>query len=290
MTDSVPGFANPETVTGSELLAVTFQTTKGFGRGYEHTEVDAFVARSAALVDHLQAQLAPQNQAEIASLQARIERDSRSSEVAHAVSVLTKAQQTADHTVAQADDYSTRVMKEARELYEDTRRNAATLEQETEAKARHVYEDAVNRASALEREAQEKIEQLTVSAQTAAAELDRDTVYLRTLRDATRTQMMTFLEGLMDHLADEYGRAHPLAAEAASDKPARSAAAARRSAKPAARSGRGRVAGVRGRPVQDGRQGPSRRSYRSRPTAPNRGWTTRSSGADDRVSPAGRRR
>ena len=251
MTDSVPGFANPDTVTGSELLTVTFQTTKGFGRGYEHSEVDAFIAKSAALVDHLQAQLA-RSQAEISALQARIERDSRSSEVAHAVSVLTKAQQTADHTVAQADDYSTRVMKEARELYEDTRRNAATLEQETEAKARHVYDDAVNRATALEREAQEKIKQLTLSAQTAAAELDRDTVYLRTLRDATRTQMMTFLEGLMDHLADEYGRAHPLAAEAASDRPQRAAATARRSAKPAGRSGRGRVAGVRGRQIQEG--------------------------------------
>jgi DivIVA domain-containing protein len=251
MTDSVPGFANPDRVTGADLLTVTFPTSKAFGRGYEHHEVDAFVASSAALVDHLQARVSAA-ESQIAALQDRIERDSRSSEVAHAVSVLTKAQQTADKTVAQADDYSTRVMSEARELYEDTRRNAATLEQETAAKARHVYDDAVGRAEALEREAQERIAQLTMSAQVAAAELDRDTVYLRTLRDATRTQMMTFLEGLMDHLADEYGRANPLAAEAANDRPGRSAqraaAPGRRGGKTAARASRSRVAGLRGGP------------------------------------------
>lgn len=250
MTDSVPGFTNPDAVTGAVLLGVTFPTSKGFGRGYEHHDVDSFVASSAALVDHLQARLADRD-IQIAALQERIERDSRSSEVEHAISVLTKAQQTADNTVAQADDYSTRVMSEARELYEDTRRNAATLEQETAAKARHVYDDAVSRAEALEREAQERIVQLTLSAQTAAAELDRDTVYLRTLRDATRTQMMTFLEGLMDHLADEYGKAHPLAAEAANERPARSVAAVKRAAKAPGRAPRSRVAGVRGRQLPE---------------------------------------
>ncbi|HEY5116968.1 MAG TPA: hypothetical protein VIJ00_15710, partial [Nakamurella sp.] len=44
---------------------------------------------------------------------------------------------------------------------------------------------------------------------------DAQTAYLRTLRDATRTQMEAFLEGLLDHVAEEYGRAHPIAAQAA---------------------------------------------------------------------------
>lgn len=259
MTDSVPGFANPDAVTGAVLLGVTFGASKGFGRGYEHHDVDTFVASTAALVDHLQARLAAQN-SQIAALQERIERDSRSSEVEHAISVLTNAQQTADKTVAQADDYSTRVMREARDLYEDTRRNAATLEQETAAKARHVYDDAVSRAEALEREAQERIVQLTMSAQTAAAELDRDTVYLRTLRDATRTQMMTFLEGLMDHLADEYGRAHPMAAEAANDRPGRAprATSQGRRSKAGARGTRAKVAGARRPAVEAGSPAPGR--------------------------------
>jgi hypothetical protein len=117
--------------------------------------------------------------------------------------------------VAQADDYSARVMSEARDLYENARRNAATLEQETEDKAKGVYDDALARAATLEREAQDHVAQLTLTAATAQTELDSQTAYLRTLRDATRTQLEVFLEGLLDHVAGEYGRAHPMAAEAA---------------------------------------------------------------------------
>ena len=137
--------------------------------------------------------------------------------MSHAISVLTSAQQTADRTVAQADDYSARVMSEARDLFEDARRNSATLEQETEEKARHVYEDALSRAATLERETKDKLAELTLSAKTAQQELDTQTAYLRTLRDASRTQIEAFLEGLLDHVAEEYGRAHPLAAEAANN-------------------------------------------------------------------------
>jgi DivIVA domain-containing protein len=218
MTDATSGSRTQNAVTGAELQTVTFSTSKGFGRGYDQHEVDSFVVRCAAAVDQLRAQLRDQDaghRAEIARLQDRIDRDSRSNEVAHAISVLTTAQQTADKTVAQADDYSARVMTEARDLYEDARRNAATLEQETEEKAKHVYEDALRRSETLQRETDEKVAQLTLSAVTAQQELDAQTAYLRTLRDATRTQMEAFLEGLLDHVADEYGKAHPMAAEAA---------------------------------------------------------------------------
>ena len=215
MTDATSGFRNLDAVTGADIQTVTFANSKGFGRGYDQHEVDSFVVRCAAVVDHLRHQLGGM-QAEIGRLQERIERDSRSNEVAHAISVLTTAQQTADKTVAQADDYSARVMTEARDLYEDARRNAATLEQETEDKARHVYEDALSRTAALERETEDRVAQLTLTAVTAQQELDTQTAYLRTLRDTTRTQTEAFLEGLLDHLSEEYGKAHPMAAEAAS--------------------------------------------------------------------------
>jgi hypothetical protein len=110
-------------------------------------------------------------------------------------------------------------MAEARDLYETARRDAATLEQETQDKARGVYDDALGRATALEREAQDRVSQLTLTAATAQTELDSQTAYLRTLRDATRTQLEVFLEGLLDHVAGEYGRAHPMAAEAANSLP-----------------------------------------------------------------------
>ncbi len=235
MTDSTSSLRNLDAVTGADLQSVTFGTSKGFGRGYDQHEVDSFVVRCAQVVDRLRARMderVAECQAEIAQLQERIERDSRSNEVAQAMSVLITAQQTADKTVAQADEYSAKVMAEARELYEDTRRNAATLEQETEDKARHVYEEALSRAETIDREATERVERMNLNSEAVQAELDQQTAYLRTLRDTSRIQIQTFLEGLLDHVAEEYGKAHPIAAEAAT-----AAATNQRKAKRAGRSG-----------------------------------------------------
>src|SRR5690349_9209455 len=109
MTDPAAGLPNLDAVTGADLQKVTFASSKAFGHGYEQHGVDSFVSRCAAVVDHLRNQLRQQEQ-ELADLRARVERDSRSNEVQHAISVLSTAQQTADRTVAQADEYSTRVM------------------------------------------------------------------------------------------------------------------------------------------------------------------------------------
>ena len=235
MTDSTSGLRNLEKVTGADLQAITFATSKGFGRGYDQHEVDSFVVRCAQVVDRLRARIddvAAQYQSQIAELQERIDRDSRSNEVAQAMSVLITAQQTADNTVAQADGYSAKVMAEARGLYEDTRKNAATLEQETEDKARHVYEEALSRSEAIEREATDRVARMNLNSETVQAELDQQTAYLRTLRDTSRVQIQSFLEGLLDHVTDEYGKAHPIAAEAAS-----AAASSARKVKRAGRTG-----------------------------------------------------
>jgi hypothetical protein len=195
---------------------VPFAAAKAFGRGYEAHAVDEYVARCASTVDELQRRLQAAH-TEIADLRARVERDSRSREVQQAISVLTTAQTTADNTIAEADAFSARVMAEAKKVYEDARHDAAVLEQETEKKARAVYEDALRRTSALESEAERRIDELTVDANTARERLSGQTAYLRTLRDATRTQMEAFLEGMLNHLAEEYGRAHPAAAKAAAE-------------------------------------------------------------------------
>jgi DivIVA domain-containing protein len=240
MTGPTSQFQNLDAVTGTDLRSVTFATSRARGRGYDEQQVGSFVANTAAVVDRLRDHLARQA-AEINQLRERIDRDSTSNEVAHAISVLTSAQQTADRTVAEADGYSARVMSEARDLYEDARRNAAVLEQEAEDKARAVYDDATSRAEAIERETVVKIEQLELTSMSAQKELDAQTAYLRTLRDATRTQMEAFLEGLLDRVAEEYGRAHPMAA----------AEAANRSAQPRSRrTGRqpARANGVAGKP------------------------------------------
>ena len=222
MTDATNNFRDADAVTGSDLQNVAFASSKVLGRGYDHVEVEAFVKRCADLVDRLRGHLRDRDatilglQVQVDTLQERIDRDSRSNEVANAISVLTTAQQTADKTVGQADEYSAKVMSEARDLYEDARRNAATIEQEAEAKAKHVYEVALGRAESLERETTTKVARLTLSATTAQQELESQTAYLRTLRDTTKTQMEAFLESLLDHVTDAYGQAHPMAAEAAS--------------------------------------------------------------------------
>lgn len=254
MTDTTSGFRDLDAVTGKDLQAVTFTHSKGFGRGFDQLEVDAFVVRCAEVVEHLRRTIQDRD-ATIFRQQERIDKDSRSNEVAHAISVLTQAQQTADKTVMQADDYSARVMSEARDLYEDARRNAATLEQETEDKARHVYEDALSRSAALERETEQNLALLTLSAATAQKELESQTAYLRTLRDATRTQMEAFLEGLLDHVADAYGRAHPMAAEAANASAPRRARKSNRLAGRTGGAGKNPAAGLRVAGLPAGRRG-----------------------------------
>lgn len=220
MTDAIS--VMPEGITGDQLNDVTFSTAKGFARGgYDAQEVDTFLRRSATAVDRLNDRLTATEQqlqaatAEIQQLRDRIDKDSLTNHVQQAVSVLTTAQITADSTVAQADQYSARVMAEARDLYDDARRNSAILEQETEEKARAVFDDALHRVTDLEREGNERLAQITMTTAVAQQELDGQTVYLRTLRDATRVQMVTFLEGLLDHVSAEYGRANPMAADRA---------------------------------------------------------------------------
>jgi hypothetical protein len=141
-------------------------------------------------------------------------------------------------------------MAEAKEFYEETRRRAVALEQETNARAQNLeretqakadavwktasaraaaverdsernakalVESAQRRAEKLENESRARLQELSVQAAAEQKELDAQTAYLSTLRETTRIQMQKFLEGMLDHVLDEYGRAHPLAAEAATD-------------------------------------------------------------------------
>jgi cell division septum initiation protein DivIVA len=140
---------------------------------------------------------------EVATLKRRIMEPDNQDRVLQSVDVLTKAQMTADSTVANANAYSGRVMAEARSLYDDARRRAAEMVDEAHRQA-------------------------TAAADVAASthgELERQTAYLRTLRDVTRIQMEKFLGGLLDHVAAEYGKALPGAAEAAAQQSALSTVA-----------------------------------------------------------------
>lgn len=251
MTSGTPDGAS---ITGHDIQTVTFAGAKGRSNGYDTGEVDSFLEWCAHGVDRLHAELV-MARAEIDQLRARIERDSRTSEVEQAIGVLTTAQQTADQTVADADEYSRRVMAEAQSVYEDARRNAAVLEQEAETKAQAVYQDALQRAAAIDRENSDLVTLLEQNAASTRQELEQQTMYLKTLRDSTRTQIESFLEGLLDHLAVEYGKADPAAAQAAQAIPASTRSGQRRGRRHRAElAALARSNGQSGRPTPDGRQ------------------------------------
>lgn len=275
MTETMPATGNHAQVTGEELRGIRFTSAKGFGRGYEAHEVEAFVERCASWIDWLNDQLKASHD-QVRELESRGPVGNRPEDVLQAITVLTGAQQAADMTVAKASEYSERVMAEAKELYESSRRRASALEQEAgsraraiqdearalaealheeaETKARALHEQAHSTATSLSEEAaaraaaldaetkakiaamdeeararyeeaqarsveiddrtEAKLKELGITAAQAQEELDKQTYYLRTLRDASLVQMQKFLEGLLDHIAGEYGRANPVAAGA----------------------------------------------------------------------------
>ncbi len=178
--------------TAADVQAVTFKETKAFGRGYDENEVDAFIDRCAEQVQTLHDRI---KELEARHTEVVASRAADDEVVLQSVSILTTAQQTADTTVKNADDYSTRVMTEARSMYEDARQKAKSL---------------VDEAHRLATEAADRVDR-------HQGDLERQTVYLRVLRDATQLQVESFLRGLLDHVAAEYGRADPAAAQAAAE-------------------------------------------------------------------------
>ena len=250
MTEAVARTGSNGEVSADDVRAVRF--SKVIGRGYEQSEVDAFVDKCAAWIDWFSQQL-KSAQHKIDDL----EQNDGGARVQQAVQVLTNAQQTADTTVRQADQYSLRVMSEAKQLYQEARARVAALEQEAADKAGNLVEQAAGKATQTElesaglaesvaltaqqqaaatlRDAQSKAEQLMTSARRQSAELDEEngirlelisqaatvrqaeleeqTAYLQSLRDTSRAQMQTFLERLLNQLSDEYGRLDPVAAQ-----------------------------------------------------------------------------
>jgi DivIVA domain-containing protein len=202
MTADATSSAPVANLTAEDVRHARFPETRGRSLGYDPGHVDAFLQRCATGVEQLTRRLQDQEQ-EIATLKRRIMEPDNQDRVLQSVDVLTKAQMTADSTVANANAYSGRVMAEARSLYDDARRRAAEMVEEA-----HLQATAAADAVA-----------------STHGELERQTAYLRTLRDVTRIQMEKFLGGLLDHVAAEYGKALPGAAEAAAQQSALSAVA-----------------------------------------------------------------
>ncbi|GLX00393.1 DivIVA domain-containing protein [Microtetraspora sp. NBRC 16547] len=101
-----------------------------------------------------------------------------------AVNILSRAQQTADAQIAEAEDYARQIIGQARQQYEQ-------ILQEAKQRA----EEAAERAAGTYREG--------AAPQTAdAEELERRIAYLRTFAEVTQVQLRAVLEGL----AQEVGK------------------------------------------------------------------------------------
>jgi len=176
-------------LTLSDLQTVRFHEGKGFGPGYDEAEVDAFIARCASELQRLTRRV---DELEAQASSSALKGPTDGYIATQSATILSAAQQTADSTVKNADEYSARVMAEARAMYDDARRKSTQMLED----AYRVSAEAIDQANARHEE------------------IERQTVYLRALRDSTKVQVETFLSGLLDHVTSEYGRALPAAVEA----------------------------------------------------------------------------
>jgi DivIVA domain-containing protein len=172
---------------GSDPLGlgqVSFSETTAFGaRGYDEQEVDAFVAMVTHEVDRLRSRV-KELEAEAAEL-----REAAGSGAAQSLDILASAQQAADAVMANADEYSGRVLAEARQAYDDASQRA------------HEVRDEALRAAEL--------------ASATQSELDKRTIYLAALHDSVKVQLTTTLQAILDHVTSEYEKATRISDEVA---------------------------------------------------------------------------
>ena len=225
MADTVTTMPGVGGLTTEELRAVRFAQAKGFGRGYDQHEVDEVVARCAVGIEQLTAELAAAR-AEIATLRARVDKESSKAAVDHAVNVLTTAQQTAEAILTQANQELEQARDEANDRVDQARALAATLQRDAERKAKLHTDEADRRVAAQEQNATARLTRLTLSADLAQQEIDRESAALQNFRSATHARVEEFLDGVLDQVAEQYGKAHPLAAKAAASARHRTAGTA----------------------------------------------------------------
>ncbi|MEV0382034.1 DivIVA domain-containing protein [Nonomuraea sp. NPDC050643] len=99
-----------------------------------------------------------------------------------AVNLLSRAQQTADAQIAEAEDYARRLVAQARQQYEQLLQEAQQQAEEAASQAVSVYRSSGQVHSA------------------EAEELERRIAYLRTFAEVTQVQLRAVLEGLTNEV------------------------------------------------------------------------------------------
>lgn len=181
-------------LTPAEVQAVTFRRSPLGRRGLDEEQVRAFLAQ----VEHELVRVLNEKAA-LSDEAARLRRNGAQGatvapEDAHiqAVRILSRAQQTADEYVADAERYS-------RELAEDARRHRDEILADAKNRAVHVLEEAHGQAQAAAS---------TVAASPAPMTgeerhgLEREIAYLRTFADIYRTHLRSYLEALLRNVEE----------------------------------------------------------------------------------------
>jgi DivIVA domain-containing protein len=204
-------------LTPAELQAVNFRRAPLGRRGFDEDQVRAFLRQvEQELVRVLNEKAAMQH--EVGRLRDRITGNPQGvspaqAEDAHiqAVRILSKAQETADHYVADAQRYS-------RELAEEARRGRDEILAEAKARAVMVLDQAHREASTAAEQVRPSSEPLS---RDERRNLEGEIAYLRTFSDVYRTHLRSYLEALLRNV-EEWERSEHDSLPAARTPPPRS--------------------------------------------------------------------
>jgi DivIVA domain-containing protein len=195
--------ANDRGLTPSDLQNVRFTRASMLHPGYVDSEVDRVLNRVAEELSRLYAEKAALRD-QVRSLQAQIDGvviPAPPSE--QAVRILSSAQQTADHYVAEAEEFSRQVTSEARAEYAEQVRRAR---ENAGAIIAAAQEAAEKMAGGGQRPAD-----LPEGSQRGVAELEEQVAYLKAFGQACRVQLRSYLEALLSDVETEWGRSDPAA-------------------------------------------------------------------------------
>lgn len=204
-------FPGAQRLTPGELQTASFRRAPLGRRGFDEEQVRAFLHQvEQELVRVLNEKTELRH--EVGRLRDRITGGGSGvtitqAEDAHmqAVRILSKAQETADHYVADAQRYS-------RELAEEARRGRDEILGEAKARAVMVLDEAHRQASA----AAERVTPSTgPMSDDERRELEREVAYLRTFSDVYRTHLKTYLEALLRNV-EQWGHSEQDALPSAS--------------------------------------------------------------------------
>jgi DivIVA domain-containing protein len=207
-----PDIPSAQRLTPAELQAVTFQRAPLGRRGFDEEQVRAFLRQvEQELVRVLNEKAALEHEA--GTLRDRISGTRNGpappqAEDAHiqAVRILSKAQETADHYVADAQRYS-------REVAEEAHRGRDEILADAKSRAVLVLEEAHRQASTAAAQVAPSAEPLSGDDR---RDLEREIAYLRTFSDVYRTHLRSYLEALLRNVEEwEHSERDSLAASRA---------------------------------------------------------------------------